>query len=159
MRKLSSIQVYAKLAQDLWVGLCGVRENAGHDDSLPFQATVFIHNGEGVPNSYQASFQKVGIVWNDGWGGPSCIQADPGNKNAKHLLEKAGDAAATHKMYWEGKPFASYDLEDILSILAESFLDIQKDHPRLKELRYYLDDEPGRHEPKGLKHFSFPAQY
>lgn len=157
MRKLSSIQVYAKLAQGLWIALCNVRENIGHDDSLPYQAAVFIHDRPNVPNDYQASFRKIGTVCNDGWGGPSLIQGLPGDSASETLLRKAKEAAAQHMIYWKGTPFGNYTLDTVLDIMAEGYVDIQKTHRGLKELRYYLDDE--RKGKKVMQEFSFPARY
>ena len=156
MRTLQTIQVYARLAQGLWIGLASVRENAVHDDSLPYQGTIFIHHGDSVPNTYQRTYKKVGMVWNDGWGGPSNIVAEAIFKDSRELIGKAGTAAATHRMAYKGEFFANYDLGTLLDIMAAGLLDIRSGHnPHATQVRYYLDDEP-RNSPGGIREFSFP---
>ena len=154
MRTLKNIQIYAKLSDNIWVGLSAIRENAGHDDSLPYQADILIHKKDTEPNTSDATFEKVGMIWNDGWGGMSNIVPDTSVETAKELIKEAKQQAANHQMAWEGEFFTNYQLSDVLDIMADGFLQIKGHKKNVKQVRYYLDDERKNVKP-GTKSFSY----
>jgi len=66
---------------NITVKLVNVREVYGHDDSLPFNAELCIHNPE-----WCNKLTFVGRAWNDGWGGDSVI--DTTTKSQRELVDK-----------------------------------------------------------------------
>lgn len=55
---------------DLQIRLENVKEVYGHDDSLPFNADVFVYDRK----DESGCFHKIAIAYNDGWGGNSVIE-------------------------------------------------------------------------------------
>lgn len=140
MKNNLNIQILCVLSDTLTIGLSSIRENMGHDDSLPYQAEVFIYDKENNPEGSMA-FQKIGQVWNDGWGGPSCFTLTDFRERTKEYQKKVTELCETHQMYWEGKPFGSYNLTDLLDIMAECYLGVSA-KARKNILQYRFDDDP-----------------
>lgn len=139
MNKKLNIQILCVLSDTLTIGMSGIRENMGHDDSLPYQAEVFIFDKENNPEGSMA-FQKFGEVWNDGWGGESCFTLTDQRNRFQDYLKKVTELCEAHQMYWEGKPFASYKLTDLLDIMAECYLGVDS-KARKNILLYRFDDD------------------
>ena len=94
------------------IGLTNFRRNAGHDDSLPYQANVYV-NGK-----------RVGEVFNDGWGGISTI-VPLNDKGQETIAEVEKYLAENKEKYPMGEPIGSvqlyYDsLDFVCDILAEN---------------------------------------
>lgn len=70
-----------------------LKETYGHDDSIPFNANVYI-DGE-----------HIGNAWNDGWGGDSCLdcKTNAAKERADKLDEyiKKNYTMTYGKMSWE----------------------------------------------------------
>ena len=140
---MSKIDIACKLTETLFVGLSEVRENIGHDDSLPYQAIVFI--GEKANSAQrEINFKKIGIVCNSGWGGNSEIRAvddgDGREKNISHF-ERIKTECSKHKAYYMGEPFTEYSIGLLFDLMAENFLIIDKESRR-KTIGYRFDDDP-----------------
>ena len=139
------IQIFCKVSRSLWLGLSGVRENYGHDDSLPYQADVFVMDKLANPEG-QHSFKRIGSIWNDGWGGDSVFES--AELKDSYNYEKALETAcAKHKMYYNGKPFADYDLCGACDMMASAYVDLQNDAEASKKIKdktllWKFDDEP-----------------
>ena len=79
-KKLKTIE--CRFPDGLVIKLENVQEVYGHDDSLPFNADVFVLNRDwGLP-----CLTKVAQAWNDGWGGPTNVQSPL--PKYRDLLEK-----------------------------------------------------------------------
>ena len=65
------------------VGLKGYKEIAGHDDSRPYQAKVYVDG------------KSTAIVYNDGWGGESNVC--PSNPKAFKVIDNIDEYIRTHK--------------------------------------------------------------
>lgn len=142
MKKKLNIQILCVLSDTLTIGMSGIRENMGHDDSLPYQAEVFIFDKENNPDGSMA-FQKIGEVWNDGWGGESCFTLTDRRNRFQDYQKKVTELCEAHQMYWDGKPFASYKLTDLLDIMAECYLYLGVSEKSRKDtLLYRFDDDP-----------------
>lgn len=70
MKKIS-----CKINDDFTLELRDVKEVMGHDDSLPFNAYIYLRKN----GSKRANY--VGYAYNDGWGGDTCIRCE----EKKHL--------------------------------------------------------------------------
>jgi len=138
--KKSNIQILCVLSDKLTIGMTSIRENMGHDDSLPYQAEVFILDKENNPDGSMA-FQKMGEIWNDGWGGDSNFTLTDQRERFKDYLKEVTELCNQHKMYWDGKPFGSYELTDLLDIMAECYLGVDAKE-RKNILLYRFDDDP-----------------
>lgn len=140
--KKKKIQIFCVLNKSLKLALCSVRKNMGHDDSTPYQAEVFIldQNNRNVDGTVIP--RHVANVWNDGWGGESELKAVDRTSSTKEYLKKANEHCKEHKMFWEGKPFASYKLTDLCDVMAECFLTVKPDEYRNRTLQYRFDDDP-----------------
>ena len=140
---MSKIDIACKLNETLFVGLAEVRENIGHDDSLPYQAIVFI--GEKTsPLQREINFKKIGIVCNSGWGGHSEIRAtnDGGGikKNIAHF-EQIKAECVKHDAYYMGNPITKYNMGLLFDLMAENFFIIDEES-RKKTIGYWFDDDP-----------------
>lgn len=119
--KLNELFPTAMTFGDYKVELRNYRRNMGHDDSLPYQATLYI-NGK-----------KVAEVTNDGWGGISNIRtlSDSGTK----LYNEFYKFIKGHgKEYPAGEPLHGiqlyYDTTDFICDALAFNADTQKDARR-----------------------------
>ena len=69
MNKAKTIRCH--VGDSLIIELRNVREVYGHDDSLPFNADLYVANQVWGLND----FNLVGRAWNDGWGGDTVIDS------------------------------------------------------------------------------------
>lgn len=143
---MDNVQILCVLSDTLTLGLSGVRENAGHDDSLPYQADILVADkaARSGKTDKKTVFRKVGTVCNDGWGGNSEIRADFLHGNGKGnsaSIERLRELCRKHKMYFDGKPFAPYTLEGLCDIMAEAYI-ANEPHFNGKTVLYKLDDDP-----------------
>lgn len=153
MKKIENIQILCFFNNDLAIGLSGVRENMGHDDSLPYQAEVFIYDRENNPDGSMA-FQKLGEIWNDGWGGESNFTLTDTRNRFKDYLKKVTELCELHYMYWKGSIIGSYKLTDLCDIMAECYLGVDE-KTRKNTLLYRFDDDPVVIANKGHNLFKF----
>ena len=141
----SFIQIFCILSNNLWLGLSGVRKNKGHDDTLPYQADLFVMDKENNPEN-STSFKHIGSIWNDGWGGDSVLES-AGLKDSDTYIKKVDELCKTHKMYWKGAPFGEFDIKAVCDDMAALYVDIQADPSAQKQtkgrtLLYKFDDDP-----------------
>lgn len=62
-------KIECKVNEDLTIVLDNVQKTYGHDDSLPFQADIYVKSEKlGLPKS-----TRLGYAFNDGWGGDTEI--------------------------------------------------------------------------------------
>lgn len=129
------IQIVTKFTENFWVCLANLRENKGHDDSLPYQADVYVMQKA----NHTLTFTKIASVWNDGYGGDSNLEI----LNAE-LFQKVKDECAKHQMYWNGSPFGEYDVTSLCDEMAAIWVDATKDKPELIDntFVYMMDDDP-----------------
>ena len=134
-RNPKRIQIVTQFNENFWVCLANLRENMGHDDSLPYQADVYMMNRE----NHTLTFIKIASIWNDGWGGDSNVEV----LNAD-LVQKVQDECLKHQMYYNGSPFGQYDLEALCDEMASIWVDAIKDKPQLSDntFVYMMDDDP-----------------
>ena len=132
------IQILTQLTNNLWVCLANLRENKGHDDSLPYQADIYVMDRKASPDK-KIRFTKVGSIWNDGWGGDSNLETISAD-----YIQKLRDEVAKHQMYYKGKPFGEYDLETLCDEMACIWVDYTKEHPDESDYSYVylMDDNP-----------------
>jgi len=82
---MATLNISCSISNTLSIKLMNVRKVYGHDDSLPYNADVYICDLEhDLP-----CLTMVATAWNDGWGGPSCVSATLPKYNdyLKHLDE------------------------------------------------------------------------
>ena len=64
-------KIKCKVNEDLTIVLDNVQKTHGHDDSLPFQADIYVKSEKlGFPK-----LTRVGYAFNDGWGGDTIIKS------------------------------------------------------------------------------------
>lgn len=154
MKKFPNIQMVCVLSDTLWFGLSDIRENYGHDDSLPYQADMFIMDKENIPEG-ETAFKKIGIVWNDGWGGDSNIEPAL-LKGSDEYIRKAQELCKNHKEYYNGEPFADYDLESLCDYMAALWVDVDGNKKYKNEtLLFRFDDDPVTLANKGCNLYRF----
>ena len=154
MKKIPNIQMVCVLSDKIWLGLSNIRENYGHDDSLPYQADMFIMDKDNNPDGSTA-FKKIGIVWNDGWGGDS--QIEPALlKGSDEYIRKANELCKQHKEYWDGEPRFEYDLAGVCECMATLWVDVDGDKKFKNEtLLFRFDDDPVTIANKGANLYRF----
>ena len=133
------IQIVTQLTYDLWICLAHLRENMGHDDSLPYQADIYLMDKKATPGRKKINFVKVGEIWNDGWGGDSTLHSL--NDEA---IQRFRDECAKHQVYWNGKPYGPYDLETLCDEMAAIWVDVSNASPDDHDYTYVymMDDCP-----------------
>lgn len=139
MRK---IQIKCVLDDTLILGLGSLRENMGHDDSIPYQAGIFVAR-KGT-KSTAADFVKVGTVCNSGWGGDSEIHADflegRGRENIAEL-DRLDELCKAHSVIYRGSVICKYSLGHLCDCMAENYLYSTPEAKKL-DLLYKFDDDP-----------------
>lgn len=154
MKKTTNIQMVCVLSETLWLGLSGIRVNYGHDDSLPYQADMFIMDKDNNPDGSTA-FNKIGTIWNDGWGGESNIEPAL-LKGSDEYIQKADELCKQHKMYFKGEPSCEYDLACVCDFMACMWVDVDGDKKyKGKTLQYRFDDDPVTITNKGRNLYRF----
>lgn len=139
MEKNPKIQIVCVFSEKLTLGLSGIRENYGHDDSLPYQADLFVMDRDNTPKGMQA-FKRFARVWNDGWGGDSQLQ--PAElKGSAEYVRKCNELCRKHQMIHKGRPVCEYDLAMLCDFMASLWLDVKKSN-RKSTLLYRFDDDP-----------------
>jgi hypothetical protein len=140
---MSKIDIACKLNETLFVGLAEVRENIGHDDSIPYQAIVFIGE-KSSPLQREIKFKKIATVCNSGWGGDSEIRitedGDGVEKNTAHL-ERIKDECSKHEAYYMNAPLTKYSTRLLFDLMVENFLIIDEQSKK-KTIGYRFDDDP-----------------
>lgn len=132
-RNPKRIQIVTQFNENFWVCLANLRENMGHDDSLPYQADVYMMNRE----NHTLTFTKIASIWNDGWGGDSNVEV----LNAD-LVQKVQDECLKHQMMYNGKPFGQYDLEALCDEMAEVWVSATNAKPEYLDSTFvYLMDD------------------
>ncbi len=126
------VNILCKFSPDTHVGLALVRENMGHNDSLPFQALIVAYDREtgfGTPDAPLV----LGTIVNDGYGGMSQVGiADgPGPKaTLGHVSEVLGQKEFSH----EGMSLGPFCLDALCNFMAEVYLAEASDKKNLKAL-------------------------
>jgi len=78
MKKIS-----CKVSDNLTIELRNVVETYGHDDSVPFNADIYVFLDGKKRGVY------AGYAYNDGWGGMSTIRCE--NEDVRSILQKFAD--------------------------------------------------------------------
>ncbi len=134
-----SVDIVCKLTPSIWVALANVRENMGHDDSLPYQADIFVYDKDNCPEN-DIAFKKIGSIWNDGWGGESNIDVLAAPR-CKEYIQRLEEECTKHQVYLHGKPFAIYYLKDVCDYMACLVVD-NPEQAKKGTLLYLMDDNP-----------------
>lgn len=107
--------IVCKVNEELTITLKNVKEVYGHDDSLPFNADLYIRNGAGKRSKLTA------YCSNDGWGGETDIQAV--DTAARETLNKVNEFIKdNYKCVFNvnnQEHFFVVTLEFLVSIMAE----------------------------------------
>lgn len=135
-----TIDIFCKLSDKIWVGLGNTRENMGHDDSLPYQADIFIMNEDNNPYGHH-TFKRIASIWNDGWGGESNVELIARTTQNLNDIKTLREECSKHQMYWNGEPQFTYTLEDVCDSMAALFIDNPK-VAKMGTLIHLLDDDP-----------------
>lgn len=148
---MAKLNIICQLSETLIVALSKVRENIGHDDSLPYQAEILIADKTTQkPGDNVIRFHMIGTVYNDGWGGMSEVRADWKNgdrdKNLEYL-EKIQKECAKHDAYYNGEAFMKYSSDYLFDIMAENFLGLSKANQK-RQIGYWFDDDPNVLDPE-----------
>ncbi len=129
------IQIMCELGNGNYLGLADIRENLGHDDSLPYQANIFIMDKDNCPKGSMA-FKRIASIWNDGWGGESNI-ISAGLKDSEKYLKYAAQQLKKHQYYYRGKPAGSYDLGFTCDMMASVYLDAYNNKAYRAQMKRY----------------------
>lgn len=106
-------KITCKVNDDLTIELVNVRKTYGHDDSLPFQADIYVKSSElGFPK-----LTCVGQAYNDGWGGDTVIES----AHHKHIINTINGILMNSYQIHIKKPEISWAvrLDYLVSIMAE----------------------------------------
>jgi hypothetical protein len=117
-------KIKVKINDELYIELRQCKEVYGHDDSLPYNAKLFVNDVE------------VGKVYNDGWGGESVIEAnvqqDPLLTKVENYLHKNHSFVYTSR---DGKRKCfPLDLGYVLDAAAYECIDRKKKEIGLLEI-------------------------
>ena len=103
--------------EKLALELRNVREIHGHDDSLPYDALLLIHEGTDVT--------FIGTVFNSGWGGPTDIT--PQTEVARAKMQEVDDfLKKNYKVQYRDYPAFECDLEYAVDCMAETAVENAK---------------------------------
>lgn len=106
-------KIICKINEDLAIELVNVQKTYGHDDSLPFQADVYVKSEKlGLPK-----FAHIGLAFNDGWGGDTVINS----AHYRPLLNEIEKYLTQNYQIHIKKPEISWAvrLDYLVSIMAE----------------------------------------
>lgn len=103
--KRTPLSITCEVNPFLQIVLMNVRKVFGHDDSLPFNAEVYVRKDNGI-------LTHVANAWNDGWGGETNI--DPISKDVQPLLIEAECEVEKHIV-----PLGQYSFKARLSLVVE----------------------------------------
>ena len=139
---MKKIQMKCILGGNTVLGLAGIRENIGHDDSLPYQAEIYLTE-KGMHASPE-DYRKIGTVYNDGWGGMSQVSADytkgKGKENAA-AITRIDELCRKHSIIYKGENLGNYSTEHRCDCMACDYLDMSAKQKKLN-LFYMFDDDP-----------------
>jgi hypothetical protein len=107
-------KITCKVNEDLTIALVNVEETYIHDDSLPFQADIYVKSDKlGLPK-----LTRVGHAYNDGWGGDTEIES----AQYAAVLEKLNEHLKQNYQIHIKKPEEitwAVRLDYLVSIMAE----------------------------------------
>ena len=106
-------KIECKVNEDLTIVLDNIQKTYGHDDSLPFQADIYIKSEKlGFPK-----LTRVGHAYNDGWGGDTVI----GSASHQHILNTINGILMNNYQIHIKKPEITWAvrLDYLVSIMAE----------------------------------------
>lgn len=108
MLKMDKNIVYHTMSDEYMLFLKNVQEIAGHDDTLPYSADVFVQvKSTGI-------IYLVGKASNDGWGGPTNFWKDEAHAE---IIKKLEELAGTY--HWNlGSKLYPLTLCDIIDCMA-----------------------------------------
>ena len=104
--------IECKINKDFSIILKNLQEVYGHDDTLPFNADIYITNPE-----WGMKDKKVGTAWNDGWGGSTNIC--PESKTDQIILDTLDGYLKDHYEIRYKTSVWDVDCEYLISVLAE----------------------------------------
>ena len=104
--------IECKISKDFSITLKHLKEVFGHDDSLPFNAEVYVTNKE-----WGLTDRKVATAWNDGWGGSTNI--GPESKTDQIILDTLNGYLKDHYEIRYKTVIWAVDIEYLISVLAE----------------------------------------
>lgn len=107
-RKTPLKNVMCKVNDNLSIIVSNTREVYGHDDSLPFNAEIFICK-DGVT-------EQIATAWNDGWGDETNIDALADKQEVVKSLE---EQMRTYKYQFMGREFNA-SLPMVVELLANA---------------------------------------
>lgn len=113
------------------IELRNIKEQVGHDDSIPYSADVYFNN------------EPLGTIYNDGWGGQSIFKIHP---KSLEIIKENVDEIVTKYSTRYGRVILTYDnLEEVCDEIASfyfSIKDIVKSKQRTK-LLYFIPTDDG----------------
>jgi len=112
--------IECKISNELALRLENCKEVYGHDDSLPFNADVFVYDRE----DETGCFQRIATAYNDGWGGLTNIDTLHEKYQAK--LCKINNYLRSHfEIQCKGTDVKwDVDLEYLISAMAYACIDM-----------------------------------
>lgn len=134
---MKKLDIICEVNENLTLALVDCRENRGHDDSLPYQADIYVHDKR---KHKQGEYLKCGDIWNDGWGGPSCLTKSA-SKDAIEYLDEVEQSCKKHQYFWNGEPLDYYTLVDLCDFMADIFVDNRHNVSADTIILYKFEDE------------------
>lgn len=110
-------KITCKFDDNLTIELRKVVEVRGHDDSLPFNADIYLY----INGSKKAEY--AGYAYNDGWGGQSDIVCE--NDDVRPYLKKLAIILTTFKMPYDYRGETTYlpaSLDFLIDLMVEECL-------------------------------------
>ena len=111
-------KITCKINDNLTVELRNVVETYGHDDSIPFNADIYVF----LDGKKRATY--AGYAYNDGWGGMSTIHCD--NEKVQPILKQLNkDLKENRVVPYESRGRTTYldaDFEFLVNLMVEECL-------------------------------------
>ena len=123
-KKRTPLSITCEVNPFLQLVLMNVRKVFGHDDSLPFNAEVYVRRNNGI-------LTHVANAWNDGWGGETNI--DPISKDVQPLLIEA-ECEVEKYIVPLGQYSFKADLPLVTSMMASALLSKRGTFFKIEEL-------------------------
>ena len=108
-------RILLRIKDGLFLELRNLVEIHGHDDSLPYDGHLIVHDNS------DNTFTYIGTVFNDGWGGPTAIS--PKSPEGKAKMEQIDALLKENfKVKYRGEDAFPCDLEYAVDCMADAFL-------------------------------------
>ena len=107
-------KITCKVDDNLTIELRNVVETYGHDDSIPYNADIYVF----LNGSKRAVY--AGYAYNDGWGGMSTIRCE--NQDVQPILQKFADDLRKNKSVTSEYGYLDASFDFLIDLMVEECL-------------------------------------